>query len=149
VQDWCRGAGSCRGAFAVRGLVVRLQRGRTISAKLSIYSDPLQIISALHQRFPELFTPPFVASLLAALKPTISTAHSAAAADREIKEKEDSARVIKQRGLLRILGELEVVGIVSVAPKKGSEGGQTGEVCWGVLKELVSISSPMMYHPRR
>lgn len=50
-----------------------------------------------------------------------------------MKEKEDASRIIKQRGLLRIVGELEVVGIVR------KEKGATGDVVWSALKELVSF----------
>lgn len=83
----------------------------------------------LHQRFPELFTVPFTTLLLQSLKPSTSTA-----TDKDIKEKEDNARIIKQRGLLRILGELEVVGIT----RKDSGKGATGDLSWAVLKDLVS-----------
>jgi regulator of nonsense transcripts 2 len=93
-----------------------------------------QIVSALHQRFPDLFTPPFTLLLLQALKPSSSTA-----SDKDIREKEDNARVIRQRGLLRILGELEVVGVV----RKDGGKGAVGDVSWGVLKELVSRAWPL------
>lgn len=42
--------------------------------------------------------------------------------------------MIRQRGLLRVLGELEAVGI---ARKDGGKGA-VGDSSWGVLKELVS-----------
>lgn len=87
-----------------------------------------QIISALHTRFPEFFTPPFVQLLLANLKPSRSNA-----SDRDIREKEDNARIIRQRGLLRTLGELEAVGIV----RKDGGKGAVGDMSWGVLRELV------------
>jgi regulator of nonsense transcripts 2 len=43
--------------------------------------------------------------------------------------------VIKQRGLLRIVGELELVGVLRKENGKGS----TGDVTWVALKELVSL----------
>lgn len=85
----------------------------------------------MHQRFPDLFTPPFVTLLLQGLKPGSSTA-----SDKEIREKEDNARIIKQRGLLRVVGELEAVAIV----RKNEGKGVTGEVTWASLRELVRIS---------
>lgn len=87
-----------------------------------------QVISTMHQRFPDLFTPPFSALLLTGLKPT-----SSSAADKDIREKEDNTRIIKQRGLLRVVGELEAVGIV----RKDGGKGVTGELTWGALKDLV------------
>jgi len=92
----------------------------------------LQVVSAFHQRFPVLFTPPFTSLLLQGLKPG-----SSSATDKDVKEKEDSARVIKQRGLLRIVGELELVGVLRKENGKGS----TGDVTWVALKELVSFFS--------
>ncbi|GAA5999470.1 hypothetical protein JCM5350_005782 [Sporobolomyces pararoseus] len=89
----------------------------------------VEVVSAFHQRFPVLFTPPFSSLLLQGLKPG-----SSSATDKDIKEKEDSARVIKQRGLLRIVGELELVGILRKENGKGS----TGDVTWNALKELLT-----------
>ncbi|GAA5932084.1 hypothetical protein JCM1841_006860 [Sporobolomyces salmonicolor] len=90
----------------------------------------VEVVSMFHQRFPVLFTPPFTALLLHGLKPASSTA-----TDKDVKDKEDSARIIKQRGLLRIVGELELVGVVR---KEGGKGPTTGEVTWGALKELLT-----------
>lgn len=99
-----------------------------ISIALLSLINPAQIISALHQRFPDLFTPPFTALLLQALKPATSIA-----SDKEVKEREDNARIIRQRGFLRVLGELEIVGII----RKDEGRGMTGEVSYGVLRDLV------------
>ncbi|GAA5860718.1 hypothetical protein JCM1840_001941 [Sporobolomyces johnsonii] len=90
----------------------------------------VEIVSMFHQRFPVLFTPPFTALLLQGLKPASSTA-----TDKDVKEKEDNARIIKQRGLLRIVGELELVGVIR---REGGKGPMTGEVTWGALKELLT-----------
>lgn len=84
----------------------------------------------MHNRFPDLFTPPFSTFLLSGLKPS-----SSAAADRDIREKEDNSRIVKQRGLLRVVGELEAVGVVR---KEGGKG-VTGELTWGALKDLVRL----------
>ncbi|GAA6033062.1 hypothetical protein JCM8097_000126 [Rhodosporidiobolus ruineniae] len=89
----------------------------------------VEVVSAMHQRFPDLFTPPFTTLLLQGLKPSSSTA-----ADKDIREKEDNARVVKQRGLLRVVGELEAVGILR---KEGGKG-VTGELTWALLKELLT-----------
>ncbi|GAA6010941.1 hypothetical protein JCM10207_004002 [Rhodosporidiobolus poonsookiae] len=89
----------------------------------------VEVVSAMHQRFPDLFTPAFNALLLLGLKPSSSTA-----SDRDIREKEDNARIAKQRGLLRVVGELEAVGIVR---KEGGKG-TPGEVTWTALKELLT-----------
>lgn len=84
----------------------------------------------MHNRFPDLFTPPLVSLLLQSLKPASSTN-----SDRDTREKEDSARVIRQRGYLRVLGELEAVGIARKDDGKGS----IGDLSWVVLKELVRL----------
>lgn len=84
----------------------------------------------MHQRFPELFTPPFNSLLLQGLKPGSSTA-----TDRDIQEKENNARIVKQRGLLRVVGELEAIGVV----RKDGGKGATGEITWAALKDLVRI----------
>ncbi|GAA5853891.1 hypothetical protein JCM8547_007487, partial [Rhodosporidiobolus lusitaniae] len=89
----------------------------------------VEVVSAMHQRFPTLFTPPFSSLLLQSLKPGAS-----AAADKDIREKEDNSRIVKQRGLLRVVGELEAVG---VSRKEGGKG-VTGEVTWGALKDLLT-----------
>ncbi|GAA5918328.1 hypothetical protein JCM6882_008215 [Rhodosporidiobolus microsporus] len=89
----------------------------------------VEVVSAMHNRFPDLFTPPFNALLLQGLKPGSSNA-----ADKDIREKEDSVRIIKQRGLLRVVGELEAVGVV----KKEGGKGVTGEITWTALKELLT-----------
>ncbi|BGP26942.1 regulatorof nonsense transcripts 2 [Rhodotorula toruloides] len=89
----------------------------------------VEVVSAMHQRFPELFTPPFNSLLLQGLKPSSSTA-----TDRDIQEKENNARIVKQRGLLRVVGELEAVGVV----RKDGGKGATGEVTWAALKDLLT-----------
>ncbi|GAA6063250.1 hypothetical protein JCM10212_003613 [Sporobolomyces blumeae] len=89
----------------------------------------VEVVSALHQRFPLLFTPSFTTLLLQGLKPGSSTA-----TDRDVKEKEDNARVIRQRGLLRIVGELELVAVLRKENGKGS----TGDVTWSALKDLLT-----------
>lgn len=96
----------------------------------------LQVIVAMHNRFPELFTPSFTNLLLQGLKPGASSA-----ADKDIQEKENTARIIKQRTTLRIVGELEVIAIVR---KAAGKAGSTGEITWVALRDLVSLhSSPL------
>ncbi|BGP42681.1 mRNA decay protein [Rhodotorula kratochvilovae] len=89
----------------------------------------VEVVSAMHQRFPDLFTPPFASLLLQGLKPSSSTA-----SDRDIQEKENNARIVKQRGVLRVVGELEAVGVI----RKGAAKGTPGEVTWAALKDLLT-----------
>lgn len=119
------GVGRCKSGPEIAGAV---EVGPAPSQLRGSTNARRQIISALHNRFPELFTPPFVQLFLANLKPS-----SSSASDRDIREKEDNARIIRQRALLRTLGELEVVGTVRKAGGKGA----VGDVSWGVLRELV------------
>jgi regulator of nonsense transcripts 2 len=83
-----------------------------------------EAIVALHLRFPDSFTQPFIAVLLASLK--LPAKSSLAQGDQ--REKDETARVLRQRGLLRILGELDAIGLCS---------NPVGTATLGVLKELV------------
>ncbi|SCV73578.1 BQ2448_7504 [Microbotryum intermedium] len=100
----------------------------------------IEVVSALHQRFPHTFTPPLVSLILASLAPSTSSS----ATDREVREKEDTQRITKQRGLLRLLGELEVVGIVGKGSSTGADktlsvnSGMVGELTWKILKEWLT-----------
>ncbi|BGP57439.1 hypothetical protein JCM8202_001997 [Rhodotorula sphaerocarpa] len=89
----------------------------------------IEVVVAMHDRFPELFTPPFSALLLQGLKPGASSA-----ADKEIQEKENNARITKQRATLRVVGELEAIAIVRKEGGKGS----TGEITWAALRDLLT-----------
>lgn len=107
------------------------------------------MVVALHNRFPELFTPPFSSLLLQGLKPG-SPSH---AADKDIQEKENNARIIKQRTTLRIVGELEAIGIVRKESGGGGKGekstaGMTGEITWAALRDLVSLGTSSASFPR-
>jgi regulator of nonsense transcripts 2 len=107
------------------------------------------VVVALHNRFPELFTPPFSSLLLQGLKPG-SPSH---AADKDIQEKENNARIIKQRTTLRIVGELEAIGIVRKESGGGGKGekstaGMTGEITWAALRDLVSLGTSSASFPR-
>ena len=101
------------------------------------------MVVALHNRFPGLFTPPFSSLLLQGLKPG-SPSH---AADKDIQEKENNARIIKQRTTLRIVGELEAIGIIRKDSGGGggksekSAAGMTGEITWVALRDLVSFGT--------
>ncbi|GAA5988927.1 hypothetical protein JCM11641_002917 [Rhodosporidiobolus odoratus] len=89
----------------------------------------VEVVSAMHQRFPHLFTRPFNSLLLQGLKPGNSSA-----TDSDIRDKENNSRIVKQRGLLRVVGELEAVGIVRKEGGKGS----AGAITWLGLKELLT-----------
>jgi regulator of nonsense transcripts 2 len=94
------------------------------------YYNILQTISALHRRFPSAFTPLFVGHLHGLLAPPTRTPGTALAPD--LKEKEDSARVARQRPCLRIASELAMVGVITDVP-----GRSGGEWIMKVLKDLV------------
>ncbi|SGZ02313.1 BQ5605_C033g11201 [Microbotryum silenes-dioicae] len=100
----------------------------------------IEVVSALHQRFPHTFTPPLVNLILTSLAPSTPSA----ANDREVREKEDTQRITKQRGLLRLMGELEVVGIVGKGSSTASA--KTLSVNSGMLtsdKEQLSLVAPL------
>ena len=95
-----------------------------------------QVVSALHQRFPELFSVPLVNSLQSSLQAPSKAQLAALAPDQ--KDKEEGARVLRQRGLLRIFAELELAGIVRSTGDASKKGGPaTGEATFGIFKDLV------------
>ncbi|KAG1890392.1 ARM repeat-containing protein [Suillus subluteus] len=91
----------------------------------------VEVISALHRRFPAAFTPSLVLSLSTAL--AAPSRASLSALPPEQREKEDSARVSRQRPLLRVCSELALVGIITDGQKRSG-----GEWIMKVLRELLS-----------
>ena len=99
-----------------------------------------QVISSLHRRFSKSFTPTLVALLNAALSAPPRAALSALA--QEQREKDDSARITRQRPVLRVCAELALVGIIRDAPKRSG-----GEWVMKSLKELVCCGIRPAIHP--
>jgi len=111
------------------------------------------VISALHQRFGTAFTPPLTVNILRALAPANPQQLASLTADQ--REKEESARLIRQRVFLRVTTELWLVNIirsisdantivdVKVSPAKGptvktkSVDVDTSPLPLAVLKELL------------
>ncbi|KII92060.1 hypothetical protein PLICRDRAFT_50491 [Plicaturopsis crispa FD-325 SS-3] len=91
----------------------------------------VEIICALHRRFPKSFTPVLVSSLSTALAPPSRTA--LAAMPQEQREKEETARVVRQRPVLRVCAELALVGIINDSPTRSG-----GEFIMKALKDLLS-----------
>ncbi|PPQ97386.1 hypothetical protein CVT26_006620 [Gymnopilus dilepis] len=91
----------------------------------------VEIISALHQRFPKTFTPALISNLSAAIAaPSRATL---ASLTPEQREKEDSTRVTRQRPIIRVCSELALVGIIKDAPDRSG-----AEWIMKALKELLS-----------
>ena len=88
----------------------------------------------LHRRFPKTFTPGLISALSAALAPPNRAALAALAPEQ--REKEDAARVTRQRPVLRVCAELALVGIIRDAP-----GRSGGEWMIKVIKDLVSSTT--------
>ena len=97
-----------------------------------------QIISAIHRRFPTSFTPNAVDSFVAALTPPSRA--TLAGLPPEQREKEDAARLTKQRPVLRVCSELALVGIIRDSP-----GRSGGEWVMKVLKDLVRFFSVAIF----
>ncbi|KAI0656547.1 ARM repeat-containing protein [Cubamyces menziesii] len=91
----------------------------------------VEIISALHRRFPKTFTPALISLLSASIAPPSRAA--LAALSPEQREKEDSARVTRQRPVLRVCAELALVGIIRDAPDRSG-----GEWIMKAIKDLLS-----------
>ncbi|KAH9915683.1 ARM repeat-containing protein [Fomitopsis serialis] len=79
----------------------------------------------------EAFTPELVSTLSAALAPPNRAALAALAAEQ--REKEDTARVTRQRPVLRVCAELALVGIIRDAPERSG-----GEWMIKAIKDLLS-----------
>ncbi|KAM5543259.1 hypothetical protein V8D89_003133 [Ganoderma adspersum] len=93
--------------------------------------NAIEIISALHRRFPKTFTAGIVSSLTAAIAPP-SRATLAAMAPEQ-REKDDSARVARQRPVLRACAELALVGIIRDGPERSG-----GEWMMKAVRDLLS-----------
>ncbi|KAI9348756.1 armadillo-type protein [Zopfochytrium polystomum] len=96
----------------------------------------VEICSLLHQRFAE-FTPALVPNLVKALGPPPNSAGMTP----EQKEREEAARVPKQRGMLRLFTELYLVGIV-VDPPNAKESVMATVVkdMFGSDKDFLNVS---------
>ncbi|KAJ3556426.1 hypothetical protein NM688_g2036 [Phlebia brevispora] len=91
----------------------------------------VEIISALHRRFPSTFTPALISNLSAGLAaPSQATLSTLAPEQRE---KEDSTRVSRQRPLLRVCAELALVGIIRDGPNRSG-----GEWMMKTIRQLLS-----------
>ncbi|GLB37513.1 putative up-frameshift suppressor 2 [Lyophyllum shimeji] len=91
----------------------------------------VEVISSLHQRFPATFTPALLSVLSAAIGAPNRSALNALAPEQ--REKEETARVTRQRPVLRVCSELALVGIIKDVP-----GRSGGEWIMKALKELLS-----------
>ena len=96
-----------------------------------------QIISALHCRFPNSFTVTLVANLSLALSAPPRASLTALAPEQ--REKEETARVTRQRPIIRVCSELALVGIIKDASDRSG-----GEWMMKTIKELVSSDSKIL-----
>lgn len=95
-----------------------------------------EIVSAFHRRFPEAYTPPLVAMLTKELAAPSRAALNALSVDQ--REKEESARIVRQRPLLRISSELALVGVLVDGP-----GRSGGDWIMKVVRELL-VNDPTL-----
>ncbi|KAK0461159.1 ARM repeat-containing protein [Desarmillaria tabescens] len=91
----------------------------------------VEVISALHRRFPSSFAAVLVPSLASAL--SSPSRASLSNIPPEQREKEDTSRVTRQRPVLRVCSELALVGVIKDAPSRSG-----GEWIMKVMKELLS-----------
>lgn len=89
-----------------------------------------QVISALHRRFPTIFTPALITALASVLVPSNKAALAAMAPEQ--REKEEAARVTRQRPVIRVCAELALVGVIRDAPSRSG-----GEWVMKALRDLV------------
>lgn len=103
------------------------------SQTLGVFEIPLtsfQVICTLHRRFPTTFSPSLVDILTSAIAAPSRAALSALPPDQ--REKEDAARVTRQRPVLRVCSELALVGVIKDSPNRSG-----GEWIMKAIKELV------------
>ncbi|KAF5321012.1 hypothetical protein D9619_001892 [Psilocybe cf. subviscida] len=91
----------------------------------------VEITSALHRRFPKTFTPALISNLAVAISAPSRAA--LASLTPEQREKEDSARVVRQRPIVRVCSELALVGIIRDSSERSG-----GEWVMKAMKELLS-----------
>ncbi|CAG8606881.1 31439_t:CDS:10, partial [Gigaspora margarita] len=106
----------------------------------------VEVISALHQRFPDTFTPFLTHTLARSLAPPNK---QPVILNTEQREKEESSRILKQRVLLRIAGELWLIGVLrnveDGVAALNSGGAAVGEGGVNGVKDNVAgfVSSPI------
>ncbi|KAI9510115.1 ARM repeat-containing protein [Russula earlei] len=91
----------------------------------------VEVISALHRRFPTNFTPALISFLASALLPSNKVVLAAMAPEQ--RDKEEAARVARQRPILRVCSELALVGVIRDAPSRSG-----GEWIMKTLRDLLS-----------
>jgi regulator of nonsense transcripts 2 len=89
-----------------------------------------QVISAFHRRFPKSFTPTVVGLFASTLAAPSRSALALLAPEQ--RDKEESARISRQRPVLRVCSELALVGIIKDGPERSG-----GEWIMKTVKELV------------
>lgn len=87
----------------------------------------------LHRRFPDTFSNSLVNALSSVLAAPSRPALAALAPEQ--REKDEAARIARQRPLLRVSSELALVGIIRDGPGKSG-----GEWIMKILRDLVHIS---------
>ncbi|EGG03325.1 uncharacterized protein MELLADRAFT_90304 [Melampsora larici-populina 98AG31] len=103
----------------------------------------VEVISALHRRFPITFTQPFLQHFTAGLAVPNKQYLASLALDQ--RDREESARILRQRSLLRCLAEFDLVGLIhpSTAGKTISEG----ETTFNTLKDLLTADKEALVIP--
>ncbi|CAO3634305.1 unnamed protein product [Cunninghamella blakesleeana] len=91
-------------------IVVSVMEGMLKCKTSTDIASCVEVISALHQQFPDTFTLLLTSSLAKVLQP--SSKQYLATLSQEQREKEESSRITKQRTYLRISVELWLVGVL-------------------------------------
>ncbi|KAH9972218.1 ARM repeat-containing protein [Russula compacta] len=99
-----------------------------------------EIISALHRRFPVNFTPALITALASALAPSNKAALASMAPEQ--REKEEGARVARQRPIIRVCAELALVAVIRDAPSRSG-----GEWIMKALRDLLSYDPSLSSLP--
>lgn len=107
-------------------------------------ASAVKVVSALHQQYGfEAFTGPLLQSLTSQCKLPPKNAGSASIT-QEQREKEDSSRVSRQRALLRLIADMDAVGLVRIDAKRLSHGHVTLQLLQDLL--LASDKDLLLQH---
>lgn len=111
-------------------VMVSLNEGLVKCKTTANVNAAVDVVSALHQRFPDSFTP----ELMDSIKQQLIPPSKATANNANDKEKEDTARISKQKVILRLATEFWLVGLM--------ENGSTSTSSNLKDEALTNISKP-------
>ncbi|MBW0469217.1 hypothetical protein O181_008932 [Austropuccinia psidii MF-1] len=105
----------------------------------------IEVISALHQRFSTNFSEPFFQQFLSGL--ALPTKQHLSSLTQEQREREENARILRQRSLLRCLAEFDLVGLLRYTGKQIAASTDDGETTFVVIRDLLTSNKDALSIP--